>query len=718
MPSTNPAIPLAALDVAVIDTETTGLDVRSARIVQIGGVRMRGCEILATGRFDRLVNPGIPIPKATTVIHGISDADVAAAPAYGAVADDFEAFLSNCVVVGHTIGYDLTILERETKLAGRAWTPKRALCVKLLAEIARLPVAQHDLDRLAGALGVDIAGRHTALGDAVATAGIFAALIPLLKQRGIRTVAEAETACRNLAARREGGAVGTDPWPLAALPPGDPLAALSRIESFSYVHRVTDVMSPQPVWVEPDLPISDAIALMMERRISSVLVRFTDDAPGAAGSGPGIVTERDMLRMINTRGAAGLDARVREAATRPLLTVGQDDFVYRAVGRMERLGIRHLAATGHDGKVTGMVSARNLLRHRATTALELGDAIEQADDEPSLARAWAMVPSAARALRVEGVGARAIAGVISAEICAITRRAAVIAERRMAAAGRGLPPVPYSVLVLGSAGRGESLIAADQDNAIVFDAGSSSDPASSEPGGVTDLWLAEMATHMAAILDAAGIPLCKGGVMAKNPQWRMSLPRFEAAIDGWVSRQRPEDILNVDIFFDGVPVSGDLAMGERLFARAHGDAQRSVTFQKMLVENAGGWRSPVTILGSLRVERDGRIDLKKYGLLPIFTAGRVVAIRNGERARSTAERFRAFARAEPIQAERIERLIDAHELILGTILDQQLADADAGVTPSPRVDIKRLTPARRSDLKAAIGEVATAIDFVAEGRLV
>jgi len=716
MPTTNPATPLAALDVAVIDTETTGLDVRSARIVQIGGVRMRGCEILATGRFDRLVNPGILIPKATTVVHGISDADVAAAPAYGAIADDFEAFLSNCVVVGHTIGYDLTILERETKLAGSTWTPKRALDVKLLAEIARLPVAQHDLDRLAGILGVEVEGRHTALGDALATAGIFAALVPLLKQRGIRSLAEAEAACRELTLRRQGSA-GADPWPLAALPPGDPLTALSLIESFSYVHRVTDVMSPQPVWVEPDLPISDAIALMMERRISSVLVRFTDDAPGA-GSGPGIATERDMLRMINTRGAAGLDARVREAATRPLLTVGQDDFVYRAVGRMERLGIRHLAATGHDGKVTGMVSARNLLRHRATTALVLGDTIEQADDEPSLARAWAMVPSAARALRAEGVGARAIAGVISAEICAITRRAAVIAERRMATAGRGLPPVPYSVLVLGSAGRGESLIAADQDNAIVFDAGASSDAASSEPGGATDLWLAEMATHMATILDAAGIPLCKGGVMAKNPQWRMSLPRFEAAIDGWVSRQRPEDILNVDIFFDGVPVSGDLAMGERLFARAHRDAQRSVTFQKMLVENARGWRSPVTILGSLRVERDGRIDLKKHGLLPIFTAGRVVAIRNGERARSTAERFRAFARAEPSQAERIERLIDAHELILGTILDQQLADADAGVTPSPRVDIKRLTPARRSDLRAAIGEVATAIDFVAEGQLV
>ncbi|MBX9927100.1 MAG: CBS domain-containing protein, partial [Hyphomicrobiaceae bacterium] len=276
-------------------------------------------------------------------------------------------------------------------------------------------------------------------------------------------------------ARREATSASS-PWPLAALPPGDPLADLSRVDSFSYVHRVCDVMSTPPVWVEPDLPVADAVALMMERRISSLFVDFADGKPG-------IVTERDMLRMIDKRGAAGLDARVREAASRPLLTVGHDDFVYRAIGRMERLGVRHLAATSSGGEVTGMVTARNLLRYRATAALVLGDAVEQANDERELGRAWAMVPSAARALRAEGVGARDVAKVISAEICAITRRAAAIAEQRMVSAGRGGAPARHAVLVLGSAGRGESLIAADQDNAIVFEA---SEPGQGEPDGAAD----------------------------------------------------------------------------------------------------------------------------------------------------------------------------------------------------------------------------------------
>ncbi len=716
MPQSNPATPLVALDVAVIDTETTGLDLRIARIVQIGGIRMHGREILDEPRFDRLVNPGIPIPPATTAVHGISNGDVAAAPRFTDVAADFDAFVGGAVIVGHTIGYDLTILERETKLAGRAWLAKRALDVRVLAEIARVRVAQHDLDRLAGAFGIVIEGRHTALGDAVTTARVFAALIPLLREQGIRTLAEAETACRVMAERREATAVSS-PWPLAALPPGDPLANLSRVDSFSYVHCVTDVMSKPPVWVEPDLPVADAVALMMERRISSVFVRFADGEPG-------IVTERDVLRIIDKRGAAGLEARVREAASRPLLTVGQDDFVYRAIGRMDRLGVRHLAAMGEGSEVTGIVTARNLLRYRATAALVLGDAVEQACDERDLGRAWAMVPSAARALRAEGVGARDVAKVISAEICAITRRAAAIAEQRMVSAGRGGAPARHAVLVLGSAGRGESLIAADQDNAIVFDTGQADggqliggEPGKDDCGGEVDTWFADMAEHMAVILDNAGIPLCKGGVMARNPQWRLGLSRFEAAIDGWVQRQRQEDILNIDIFFDGSPVSGDLAMGERLFTRAHAAARGSVTFQKMLTETARIWRSPVTILGGLRVERDGRIDLKKYGLLPIFTAARVLAIRHGDRARSTADRLRAFAGHHPAEAERIERLIAAHGVILDEILDQQLADTVNGIPPTPRVEIKRLSPARRDGLRDAVSRVATAIDLVAEGRL-
>ena len=75
----------------------------------------------------------------------------------------------------------------------------------------------------------------------------------------------------------------------------------------------------------------------------------------------------------------------------------------------------------------------------------------------------------ARSLLAEEFDGRVVAEIISDELCAVTRRAAVLAEREMQNEGRGRPPCRYAVLVLGSGGRGESLLAVDQDNAIVYD---------------------------------------------------------------------------------------------------------------------------------------------------------------------------------------------------------------------------------------------------------
>ena len=121
---------------------------------------------------------------------------------------------------------------------------------------------------------------------------------------------------------------------------------------------------------------------------------------------------------------------------------------------------------------------------------------------------------------------------ISAEIGALTRRAAVLAERRMQADGHGAPPCPYAVGVLGSAGRGESLLAMDQDNALMFAEGA--------PDGPEDRWFATFASHANDILHQVGVPYCKGGVMAKNAAWRGSMLTWRDRIADWIRRSKPE----------------------------------------------------------------------------------------------------------------------------------------------------------------------------------
>ena len=699
MTSTTYSTALAALDAIVIDTETTGLDAKSARIVQIGAVRVdKGLLCLSDG-YDRLVNPGIPIPPETTAIHGITDAAVEQAPKFADIAVEVQGLLTGQIVVGHTIGFDLAMFEREFKLAGRDWSAPAWLDVRLLAEIALPTLAQYDLDRLAALLGVPIEGRHTAMGDAVATAKILLALTPHLRERGIRTLADADAALRHLADRKPAaGGPTTTPKPVAS----DWMPALERIDSFPYRHRVGDIMSAPVAWVAPDATVREALSTLLEKKISSVLV---EDPAGI----PGIATERDLLRAIDKLGAAGLDAPASDHATRPVQSVSQDDFVYRAIGRVGRLGIRHLLVTDAAGRPVGMVTTRNLLRHRASTVMMLGDEIAVADTSAALAAVWSRVPLLAQRLLDEQVDSRTIASVISTELSALTRRAAEIAETRMSAAGAGPPPQLYAVLVLGSAGRGESLLAADQDNAIVY--------AEGEPDGPEDQWFAALGTHIADILDEAGIPYCKGGVMAKNAAWRMSEAGWRSTIDRWIRRQRPEDLLNVDIFFDAIVVHGDVSLGESVIAHAFEMARPARDFHVQLTEIARRWQMPTTLLGGFRTEADGRLDLKKHGLLPVFSAARVLAIKNGLRMRGSADRLAAANLTQKANEADLAALIEAHALFLRLMLDQQLIDARSGVRLSPRVDVKRLDAPARAALKAALGKVVIAIDMVSEGRL-
>jgi DNA polymerase-3 subunit epsilon/CBS domain-containing protein len=315
----------------------------------------------------------------------------------------------------------------------------------------------------------------------------------------------------------------------------------------------------------------------------------------------------------------------------------------------------------------------------------------------------------AKSLMEEQVGPLTICSVVSAEICAMTRRAAELAEETMRADGLGSPPVPYAVLVLGSAGRGESQLAADQDNAIVYAEGAE--------GGPEDLYFEQLGIRMSETLDAAGVPLCKGGVMARNRAWRKSVADWLATIDKWMTGERATHLLNVDIFFDCVPVHGDSGMADKVWSHAYERAHAAIDFQNLLIEAARQHDNPFTMFGRFRVDEKSRIDLKKYGLMPIFTAARVLSIRHDVRARSSAERLREAANKGGAPRTVVEAVIEAQRTLLATVIGQQLADTETGVPLSTRIAVDRLSKSQKARLRTALKQVEEAVGLIAEGRV-
>ncbi len=686
--------PLIAVDAVVLDTETTGLDPLKARIVQIGAVGIRHGVVDWRAPFVRLIDPGVPIPAGVTAIHGIGDVDVAGAAGFAEAFAAFEAWRAGRPLIGHNLGFDLAVLRRECRLAGLAFAPPPALDTRLLGEVCFPALPGFSLEVLAGRLGiaVDRAARHDAVADARLAAELFVALLPHLKVLGVRTVAEAGEASARLTRSldRLAGAGWVEPKAVAAADN----EALRRIDAFPFRHRASDIMGRPPLAVAPATSLIAAARLMAEKRVSSVFVSADAELRAADAA---ILTERDVMRAIARAGAMVLDRPVSELASRPLQAIGEDDFLYRAIGRMDRLKIRHLAVADPAGRIVGALTARDLLKVRAMDALSLGDAVEAATGPPELAAAFARMPAVARRLIEEEVPARQIAAVASDEIAALTARAARDAEAAMVAEGLGSAPAAYAVLVLGSVGRGESLLAADQDNAVVT-------AIAPEPVAA-DRWFARFGEIMASGLDATGIAFCKGGVMARNPAFRGSLDDWRRRIDGWIGRIRPDDLLAVDIFFDFRAVHGDHGLAATLSDEAFRAARRAPLLAKLLAEQIGDLASPLTLFGGFRTEH-GRIDLKKTGLFPVVAGARCLALRHDIRARATRERLIAIRDRAIGGAEDIDRWIDAHGVILDAVLRQQLADLAAGIPPGSLVDPAILTRAEQARLKAALSALA------------
>ena len=182
---------LEDLPAVSLDTETTGLDVRRDRLLAVGAVYLHGPSLYAAETFDRLINPARRIPPGSTAIHSITDAMIAEAPAYGAIAADLARFCGERVWIGHNIGFDAAILAREAKLAGLPWREPVMLDTLRLFAALRPRAPDVELDAVAAELGVDVIGRHTALGDALVTAEVYRRLLPLMAEAGVKTLGEA-----------------------------------------------------------------------------------------------------------------------------------------------------------------------------------------------------------------------------------------------------------------------------------------------------------------------------------------------------------------------------------------------------------------------------------------------------------------------------------------------------------------------------------------------
>ena len=188
---------LSELNYTVFDTETTGLSPSGGdEIVSIGAVRIVNGRLLEHEVFEQLVDPGRPMSAKAAEVTGIDDAMIKGQPCIAKVLPAFHQFGEDTVLVAHNAAFDMRFLQLKETATGVRFT-QPVLDTLLLSALVHPNLEGHGLEAIAERLGINVIGRHTALGDAIVTGQVFLRLVPLLAERGIRTLREAREASQS-----------------------------------------------------------------------------------------------------------------------------------------------------------------------------------------------------------------------------------------------------------------------------------------------------------------------------------------------------------------------------------------------------------------------------------------------------------------------------------------------------------------------------------------
>jgi CBS domain-containing protein len=434
---------------------------------------------------------------------------------------------------------------------------------------------------------------------------------------------------------------------------------------------VSDRLGAPPVLLPPTATVQELIARMREEEATSAVM--VDERGGAAG----IVTEQDVTRRITLK--AGPGTPLSEVMTSPVVTIQSTDYLYHAVAFMRRQGLRHIPVLNEEGQVCGMLSLSEALAFLSEQTMGLIQDLTHEESLDGLKQVKTAQAELADALFDDNVPVPEVQALLTDINRDIHRR---ILRRQLAAmessARWGKPPVPFALIILGSGGRGENFLFPDQDNAFIL-----GDYPDADHGRI-DAFFIELAERMTKDLDAVGLPLCRGYVMATNPVWRKTQSQWRDQITYWMGSRSTATLRYCDIFFDFAHCFGEASFAVELREFVTEVTQRNPGFLNDMYTIqkdhtvALGWFGRLLTEDPEKAGAKGLINLKYRGTIPLVEAARLLALRHGVPATSTLGRLEWLRAKEKIDADQYDYLTGGLNHVTRLLLRQQLADFAAG----------------------------------------
>ncbi|WP_085591345.1 DUF294 nucleotidyltransferase-like domain-containing protein [Pseudomonas sp. B14(2017)] len=443
-----------------------------------------------------------------------------------------------------------------------------------------------------------------------------------------------------------------------------------------------------PVVCSPDTPLRDAVRLMHEQQVGSIVVVDPQRYP------TGIFTLRD-LRQVVAAADADLGAPIARHMTAQPFYLSPQASAFDAAMAMTERHIAHVCLV-ENRRLCGVVSERDLFSLQRVDLVHLARTIRHAPRLDTLVSLRGEISQLVERMLAHGASSTQITQIIT-----LLNDHTVCRVIELALAERGDPGVPFSWLCFGSEGRREQTLHTDQDNGILFEA------ADGAEADAIRARLLPLAQYINQCLAQCGFTLCKGNVMAGNPELCLSRSEWARRFAGFVREASPENLLGSSIYFDLRVVWGDEQGCEQLRQGLLEQVADNRIFQRMMADNALRQRPPVGRLREFVLTRQGNdkaatLDLKVQGLTPFVDGARLLALANGIGACNTLERLRQLVAKGVIEALDGAAYEEAYHFIQQTRMQQHQRQTRDNLPYSNRLDPDSLNHLDRRILRESL----------------
>jgi CBS domain-containing protein len=442
----------------------------------------------------------------------------------------------------------------------------------------------------------------------------------------------------------------------------------------------------KPITVTPDATLREVVQEMSDNRIGSIVVVEPE-----SGRPIGIFTLRDLLHRVAVKNG-DLDQMIMSVMSDSgLIMLNWRGTAYQAALVMARHGIHHVIVVDASDRLVGIISQEDIYELQSGGGKAISGAIRTARDMEGLIAAADDIRRLAMRSLAEGAAAEPLTQLISSLNDHLTVRVIELTRHEFE-----LPTVEWCWLSFGSEGRYEQTLSTDQDNGMLFEVGN-------EDAEALRQRFLPFARKVNERLADCGFPLCKGNVMASNPELCLSKDEWRRKFATWIQSNNPQALLNATIYFDFRALYGVESLAEELRSWLLANIPSATLFLRFMAGNAVQVEPPLGLLRDFVFDKNEEfphtLDLKAGGARLFVDAARILALASGVGETGTAERLRALAERGKLGREDIGALIQGFFVIQQLRLREQQTGSAAGL--ANRVDPEKLNEFDRLILKEA-----------------